>query len=74
MASSGGNTDLVNCHRNSPDRDPVAVKWSETTGRPMHAMSVETDRFKIVVVFHDCRSQKLSDEAQTLAKALIPIK
>lgn len=58
----------------TPDSHPQASHWSDKTGRPMHAMSIETDRFKITAIFHECRSEKLSDDAPTLSKVLIPIK
>jgi hypothetical protein len=39
----------------------------------MHAMAIETDRFKISLIFHDIRERKLSDEAPVVSQVLIPL-
>jgi hypothetical protein len=56
-----------------PDDDPIAARWSERLGKSMHAVSVETDRFRLSVVFHDALAKKLSDDVSTIAQVLIPL-
>ena len=53
--------------------DATVADWSERLGRQMYAMGVETDRFKISLIFHDVQHRKLSDEAATVGRVLIPI-
>jgi len=39
----------------------------------MYAMAVETDRFKISIIFHQVRQRKLSDKARVVGQVLIPL-
>jgi hypothetical protein len=55
------------------DDDASASKWAERLGKPMYAMSIETDRFKLSMIFHDARSKKLSDDDSLIRRALIPL-
>ena len=56
-----------------PDDDPTASEWSERLGKPMHAMTIETDRFSLSTIFHDIRSQKLSDDDSVLRRVIFPL-
>jgi len=56
-----------------PDGDPTASKWSERLGRPMHAMTIETDRFSFSTIFHDVRTRKLSDDDSVLRQVTLPL-
>lgn len=53
--------------------DPTAAQWSERLGQQMYAMAVETDRFKISIIFHQVRQRKLSDKARVVGQVLIPL-
>lgn len=50
-----------------------AAEWSLKLGRPMHAASLHTDRFKITLVYHDVVLTKLSDNAPTVSKVTFPL-
>jgi len=52
---------------------PEALDWSKRLHRPMHSVSIETDRFCISLVFSKARHQKLSDETGTVRKVVIPL-
>ena len=69
----GSNWSLAYPGLAAPDNDTAAAQWSERTGRPMYAMSSETDRFKVSIIFRGSRSRKFSDDASTLKKVLIPL-
>jgi hypothetical protein len=56
-----------------PDDDPGAADWSRRLGKTMHAMTVETDRFSLSMIFHGVRSRKLSDDASIIRQAIIPL-
>jgi hypothetical protein len=55
------------------DDDPKAFKWSERLGKPMYAMALETDRFKLSIVFHGVRTKKLSDDDSTIRRVFYPL-
>lgn len=54
------------------DDDPAAQRWSTALGTAMFAATVTTDRFKIGLIFHGARWQKLSDDDGPVANAIIP--
>jgi len=58
----GSNCSLAYPGLDAPDTDPAADDWASRVGKPMYAMSIETDRFKLAVVFHAVRAEKLSDD------------
>jgi hypothetical protein len=58
----------------APDATPEALRWTEKLGHPMYEMSIETDRFRITMIFHDLRTEKLSEEAPTIGRSVIPLK
>jgi hypothetical protein len=55
------------------ESDPAAARWSERLGKQMYAMAIETDRFKISMIFHEVRHRKLSDEAPVVGQVLISL-
>lgn len=55
------------------DGDATAAAWSERLQRPMFAATVETDRFKVFLVFHDVSYQQLNDCASTVSQVIIPL-
>ena len=69
----GTNWSLAYPGLDTPDDDATAPRWSERLGKPMYAMAVETDRFRLSIVFHSARTPKLSDDDSTVRKALIPL-
>ncbi|MBA3812340.1 MAG: hypothetical protein H0X27_11990 [Caulobacteraceae bacterium] len=69
----GTNWSLADPGLDAPNDDRVASKWSERLGLPMYAMSVETDRFRLSMVFHEARSTKLSDDASVVSRVLNPL-
>lgn len=53
--------------------DPVARRWSELLARPMFAVELATDRFRLHVVFYGAKWKKLSDDDATIARSIIPL-
>jgi hypothetical protein len=52
---------------------PNAEDWSRRLQRPMCSASIETDRFRISLIFSDVRHRKLSDEIGVVRKVLLPL-
>lgn len=46
---------------------PIAEDWGVKLGQSMHEVAVETDRFRLRLVFHDIRHRKLSNDASTIS-------
>jgi len=69
----GTNWSLAYPGLETPDSDRIAEQWSKRIGKPMYAMSLETDRFKISIIFHDTWSKKLSDDDSIIRQILIPL-
>jgi hypothetical protein len=55
------------------ENDPVASAWAERLQRTMFAATVDTDRFKIRLIFHDVRLDYISAEASTVSQVIIPL-
>jgi hypothetical protein len=53
--------------------DAAAASWTEKLGRPVHAASLETDRFKLKLVFSDARLEQLSENAPTVRRVIFPM-
>lgn len=50
-----------------------AEEWSAKLAKPMYEAEIETDRFRINLIFHTVRSTKVSDEASTVSSVVIPL-
>ncbi|QIL21083.1 hypothetical protein [Thermomonas sp. HDW16] len=50
-----------------------AIDWSARFGKSMYEAQIETDRFRINLVFHSLRSAKVSDETSTVSSVVIPL-
>jgi hypothetical protein len=57
----------------APDSTPDSLRWSEKLGHPMFEMTLETDRFRIGMIFHDLRAEKLSEETPTVSRSVVPL-
>ncbi|GAB4375773.1 MAG: hypothetical protein Kow00114_39120 [Kiloniellaceae bacterium] len=57
----------------APESTPDSLRWSEKLGYPMFEMSLETDRFRISMIFHELRAEKLSSETATISQSVIPL-
>lgn len=55
------------------ENDAGAVSWSQKLGRPMYAATIETDRFKMALVFHDAHLEQMSEEAPTVRQVISPL-
>jgi hypothetical protein len=53
--------------------DPSAATWSERLGNAMHAITLETDRYKLRLVFHSARARKLSEDSSIIDQVLVPL-
>lgn len=69
----GTNWSLAYPGLETPEDDATAARWSERLGKPMYAMAIETDRFRLSMVFHSARATKRSDDDSTVRKVLIPL-
>jgi len=69
----GTNWSLADPGLDAPDDDPTAARWSERLGKPMYAMAIETDRFRLAIIFHSATTRKLSDDDSTVRQVLIPL-
>lgn len=69
----GSNWSLAYPGLDAPDEDPTAQKWSDRLGKPMFTAAIETNQFKVSVVFHGARARKVSDHAPTVSKVLNPL-
>ena len=56
-----------------PDEDPIAATWAKRLGKPTYAVMIETDRFKLSLVFHSARSRSLSDNDEIIQRVLMPL-
>lgn len=56
-----------------PEDNDKAASWSNKLNRKMHSASIETDRFKLTLVFHDVSLAKLNDETPTISQVTIPL-
>jgi hypothetical protein len=68
----GTNWSLAYPGLDTPDDDISAAQWSERLGKAMYAMAIETDRFRLSMIFHSAATRKLSDEDSTIRQVLIP--
>ena len=50
-----------------------AARWTARLGKPMHEMTVETDRFFLRLVFHSIRTRRLSSDIGTISQVHIPL-
>lgn len=48
-----------------------AQEWSERLQRPMHSASIETDRFRIDLVFSEIRHRRLSEDTGVVRQVVI---
>ena len=53
--------------------DPSALSWSEKLKRDMYAATVETDLFKLKLIFHDAHIDRVSDDASIVAQVITPL-
>jgi hypothetical protein len=52
----------------------IAATWTERIGKPFYEVNLETDRFFILLVFHDIQYRKLSESTATISSVTIPLK
>jgi hypothetical protein len=52
----------------------LAKEWSARFDHPMHEAVIETEAFKLQLVFHDLRAERIGDEVSVYDKVTIPIK
>ena len=55
------------------DDDPEAVEWSRRLSRPMYRATIETDRLRLSVIFHDAHVREIADDAPSVRQMLIPL-
>jgi|SRR5215204_5174316 len=52
---------------------PLAQEWSERLEQPMHEVTVETQVYRLSLIFHDVIIQQVSQEASVLDSISIPL-
>ena len=50
-----------------------AEEWSSRLGRAMYEATIQTDRFRITLVFHSIRTKKISEDRSIVSKCVIPL-
>ncbi len=53
--------------------DASAALWSEKLERPMYAATVQTDRFRMTLVFNDVHLEQIDDRADTVSRVINPL-
>jgi hypothetical protein len=69
----GTNGSLAYPGLEAPDDDPTAARWSRRLGKSMFFLALETDRFRLSLIFHDARIRKLSDDDSAVRRVLNPL-
>ncbi|HWT52295.1 MAG TPA: hypothetical protein VN113_08970 [Caulobacter sp.] len=57
----------------APDDDPDALAWANRVGRPMYAMALTTDRFRLRLIYSEVRSRKVGDDVSLIQQTIIPL-
>ena len=52
----------------------LADEWTQRIGKPMHELTLETDRFFMRAIFHLIRCRKLTESTALLTRVIIPLK
>ena len=52
---------------------PLAAEWSVRFGQPMHEAIIDTNAFRLQLVFHDLHVDRTGDEVSVYDKVTIPI-
>ena len=50
------------------ENSPLAKEWTSRLGHPMHEAVIETEAFKLQLVFHDLRSERTGDHVSVYDK------
>lgn len=53
--------------------DPEAANWTVRLGRQMHAVRLETDRFRLRLIFHSLRTEVVSRDIGTIDQVIFPM-
>jgi hypothetical protein len=52
----------------------LAASWSEKLKEEMHEVTIETESFRIQLIFHDVKVEKLSSDVGMVNKVIFPLK
>ena len=69
----GTNSSLAYPGIELPGGEDAALKWSNALGKPMFAVDLTTDRFKLRLIFHGARWRKTSANDAAIASILNPL-
>lgn len=50
-----------------------AKEWSSRLKKPMHEVKLETDRFRINLIFHTVRFARISNEEGSISRVVLPL-
>jgi hypothetical protein len=56
-----------------PDQSKLADDWTQRLGKDMSEVSLKTDRFELLLVFHAVRWRKINEDTGTITQAHIPL-
>jgi hypothetical protein len=70
----GTNWSLAYPGLNYIQNSKLAVSWSEKLKKEMHEVTIETESFRIQLVFHDVKVEKLSSDAGVVNEVIFPLK
>ena len=69
----GTNWSLADGGIKAVEPSPLADDWSERLKKPMHHLTLETDRFSLVLIFHSLRTAKIDDRTDTVSQVIAPV-
>lgn len=52
----------------------IADDWSQRLGHPMYEAELTTNQFRLALVFHEIRTQRIDDRTDLISQVIIPLK
>jgi hypothetical protein len=56
----------------TPDSERATI-WTQRLKHSMHEVTLETDRFRMTLVFHAILHRKISDDTSTISQTIVPL-
>jgi hypothetical protein len=69
----GTNWSMAEADLTTPEEDPQADAWALRLAKPMFAFGLETDRFRLSLIFHSARYRKLSEDSSLVDRIIVPL-
>ena len=52
----------------------TAAAWSKRLGRPMYEAVLVTNQFRLTLLFHDIRTERVDDRTDLISRVIIPLR